>query len=193
MLDNTNGDIDVVTGRIAGIRIWTYIAQRKEWIDRSAYWRDMTRAVEDRLSDALHQKLAQRFVDKRTSVLVKGMKTQVELFTKIEEDGSVEVEGQSVGKMEGLRFVPITGAGKFADRVLISAAEKALQAEFQNRITAILNAPEDAFTLETTRRFYGGDRRWAKSLKDATFCTRPLCYPRMNQLIRRILIRLKHV
>lgn len=148
MLDNTNGDIDVVTGRIAGIRIWTYIAQRKEWIDRSAYWRDMTRAVEDRLSDALHQKLAQRFVDKRTSVLVKGMKTQVELFTKIEEDGSVEVEGQSVGKMEGLRFVPITGAGKFADRVLISAAEKALQAEFQNRITAILNAPEDAFTLE---------------------------------------------
>ena len=66
----------------------------------------MTRAVEDRLSDALHQKLAQRFVDKRTSVLVKGMKTQVELFTKIEEDGSVEVEGQSVGKMEGLRFVP---------------------------------------------------------------------------------------
>lgn len=148
ILDNTNGDIDVVTGRIAGIRIWTYIAQRKEWIDRSAYWRDMTRAVEDRLSDALHQKLAQRFVDKRTSVLVKGMKTQVELFTKIEEDGSVEVEGQSVGKMEGLRFVPITGAGKFADRVLISAAEKALQAEFQNRITAILNAPEDAFTLE---------------------------------------------
>lgn len=151
-LNNTNGDIDVVTGRIAGIRIWTYIAQRKEWIDRSEYWRDMTRAVEDRLSDALHQKLTRRFVDKRTSVLVKGMKTQVELFTKIEENGSVEVEGQSVGKMEGLRFVPVTGAGKFADRVLLSAAEKALQAEFQNRIAAIAEAPQDAFTLENDAR-----------------------------------------
>ena len=147
-LDNANGDIDTVTGRIAGIRIWTYIAQRKEWIDRSAYWRERTRAVEDRLSDALHQKLAQRFVDRRTSVLVKGMKAQVELFTKIDEDGVVEVEGQQVGKMNGLRFEPITGAGKFADRVLISAAEKALQAEFQNRVAAVCAAPQDDFTLE---------------------------------------------
>lgn len=147
-LDNANGDIDTVTGRIAGIRIWTYIAQRKEWIDRSAYWRERTRAVEDRLSDALHQKLAQRFVDRRTSVLVKGMKAQVELFTKIDEDGVVEVEGQQVGKMDGLRFEPITGAGKFADRVLISAAEKALQAEFQNRAALIAAAPQDDFTLE---------------------------------------------
>ena len=147
-LDNANGDIDTVTGRIAGIRIWTYIAQRKEWIDRSAYWRERTRAVEDKLSDALHQKLAQRFVDRRTSVLVKGMKAQVELFTKIDEDGVVEVEGQRVGKMNGLRFEPITGAGKFADRVLISAAEKALQTEFQNRTALIAAAPQDDFTLE---------------------------------------------
>lgn len=165
ILDNTNGDIDVVTGRIAGIRIWTYIAQRKEWIDRSAHWRDITRAVEDKLSDALHQKLAQRFVDKRTSVLVKGMKAQVELFTKIEEDGSVEVEGQSVGKMQGLRFVPITGAGKFADRVLISAAEKALQAEFQNRIAAILAAPQEDFTLENDAQIFWKGQSLAKVVK----------------------------
>ncbi len=165
IIDNVNGDIDVITGRIAGIRIWTYIAQRKEWIDRSAYWRDMTRAVEDRLSDALHQKLIRRFVDKRTSVLVKGMKTQVELFTKIEEDGSVEVEGQSVGKIQGLRFIPITGAGKFADHVLISAAEKALQTEFQNRISAILEAPDTDFALENDAQITWKGQGIAKILK----------------------------
>lgn len=147
-LDNTNGDIDVVTGRIAGIRIWTYIAQRKEWIDRSSYWRDITRAVEDKLSDALHQKLSQRFVDKRTSVLVKGMKTQVDLEAQIGEDGSVSVEGQTIGKLEGLRFMPDTGNGRFADRVLINAADKALQTEFQSRIAEILDPEKDDLTLE---------------------------------------------
>ena len=164
-LDNTNGDIDVITGRIAGIRIWTYIAQRKEWLDKSADWQDTTRAVEDRLSDALHRKLTQRFVDRRTSVLVKGMKTQVELFTKIEEDGSVEVEGQSVGKLEGLRFLPITGAGKYADRVLVSAAEKALQAEFQNRIAAVLAAPEEEFTLENDAQVFWKGQGLGKIVK----------------------------
>lgn len=152
ILDNTGGDIDVITGRIAGIRIWTYIAQRKEWLDRSSYWRDITKAVEDKLSDALHLKLSQRFVDKRTSVLVKGMKTQVELTTHIDENGSVEVEGQTIGKLNGLRFMPDTGNGKFADRVLMNAADKALQAEFQNRIAEILDPEKDDLTLENDAR-----------------------------------------
>lgn len=147
-LDNTNGDIDVITGRIAGIRIWTYIAQRKNWIDRSAEWQERTGRVEDSLSDALHQKLTRRFVDKRTSILVKGMKTQVELVTEIGEDGQVTVEGQNIGEMEGLRFRPLTGAGKYADRVLINAAEKALSAEFQARANAICTCSDDELTLE---------------------------------------------
>ncbi|MBO4521291.1 MAG: disulfide oxidoreductase [Alphaproteobacteria bacterium] len=164
-LDNTNGDIDVVTGRIAGIRIWTYIAQRKEWIDRSSYWRDMTRAVEDRLSDALHQKLSQRFVDKRTSVLVKGMKTQVDLEAQIGEDGSVSVEGQTIGKLEGLRFMPDTGNGKFADRVLINAADKALQTEFQTRIAEILDPEKDDLTLENDARILWKGQNLGKVVK----------------------------
>ena len=164
-LDNTNGDIDVVTGRIAGIRIWTYIAQRKEWIDRSSYWRDMTRAVEDRLSDALHQKLSQRFVDKRTSVLVKGMKTQVDLEAQIGEDGSVSVEGQTIGKLEGLRFTPETGNGRFADRVLINAADKSLQAEFQARIAEILDPEKDDLTLENDARILWKGQNLGKVVK----------------------------
>ncbi len=164
-LDNTNGDIDVVTGRIAGIRIWTYIAQRKEWIDRSSHWRDITRAVEDRLSDALHLKLSQRFVDKRTSVLVKGMKTQVDLEAQIGEDGTVAVEGQTIGKLEGLRFMPDTGNGRFADRVLINAADKALQAEFQTRIAEILNPEKDDLTLENDARILWKGQALGKVVK----------------------------
>lgn len=164
-LDNTNGDIDVVTGRIAGIRIWTYIAQRKDWIAQSAYWQEATRAVEDRLSDALHQKLSQRFVDRRTSVLVKGMKTQVELFTQIGENGVVEVEGQEVGKLEGLRFLPITGTGKFADRVLVQAAEKALHTEFQERIAAITAASDEVFSLENDAQIFWREQSLGKIVK----------------------------
>ena len=164
-LDNTNGDIDVVTGRIAGIRIWTYIAQRKGWVGQSAFWQDKTRAVEDRLSDALHQKLTQRFVDKRTSILVKGMKTQVELVTEIDENGNVVVEGQDIGKLEGLRFQPITGEGKYADRVLMNAAEKALSAEFQSRAAAISAAPDEEFALENNAAILWKGQIIAKAVK----------------------------
>lgn len=164
-LDRTDGDIDVITGRIAGIRIWTYIAQRKNWVAQSSFWQEATRKVEDRLSDELHRKLTQRFVDRRTSVLVKGMKTQVELFTKIDDDGQVNVEGQEVGRMEGLRFTPLTGAGKFADRVLVAAAEKALQAEFQNRVAAIAVAPDEDFALENDGVLAWKGQNLAKAIK----------------------------
>lgn len=164
-LDKTDGDIDAITGRIAGIRIWTYIAQRKSWVTQSAHWQEVTRGVEDRLSDALHQKLTQRFVDRRTSVLVKGMKAQVELFTKISDEGIVEVEGQEVGQLEGLRFMPLTGAGKFADRVLVSAAEKALHSEFQDRVTAIAAAPDEEFTLENDAGIFWKGKPLGKAIK----------------------------
>lgn len=164
-LDKTDGDIDTLTGRIAGIRIWTYIAQRRDWIARSGYWQEVTRTVEDNLSDALHQKLTRRFVDRRTSVLVKGMKAQVELFTKIGEDGLVEVEGQEVGRLEGLRFVPETGAGKFADKVLIAAAEKALQEEFKNRVAALAAGNEDDFSLENDGRLFWKGQPVGKAVK----------------------------
>lgn len=164
-LNKTDGDIDTLTGRIAGIRIWTYIAQRRDWINRSGYWQEMTKSVEDELSDALHQKLTRRFVDRRTSVLVKGMKTQVELFTKIGEDGLVEVEGQEVGRLEGLRFIPETGAGKFADKVLITAAEKALQEEFKNRVAALVAGNEDDFSLENDARLMWKGQPVGKAVK----------------------------
>ncbi len=164
-LDKTDGDIDTLTGRIAGIRIWTYIAQRRGWTARSGYWQEVTKSVEDKLSDALHQKLTQRFVDRRTSVLVKGMKAQVELFTKIGEDGSVEVEGQEVGRLEGLKFIPETGAGKFADKVLISAAEKALQDEFKTRVSSLVSGNAEDFSLENDARLFWKGQPVGKAVK----------------------------
>jgi ATP-dependent RNA helicase SUPV3L1/SUV3 len=73
-IDRTDGDIDTLSKRLAYIRTWTYVAQRKGWLDDESHWRDATRAVEDRLSDALHERLTQRFVDRRTSVLLRRLK-----------------------------------------------------------------------------------------------------------------------
>ena len=116
-LDNVNGDIDTLLGRIAGIRVWTYIANRFGWLEDSTYWRQKTREIEDTLSDVLHHGLMQRFVDRRTAVLVKRLKTEPTLSSKIGPGGEVFVEGQLMGKLDGFRYIaldeefPVAGKG----------------------------------------------------------------------------------
>ena len=90
--------------RLAYIRTWTYVAQRKAWIDDADHWRDETRAVEDRLSDALHLQLTQRFVDRRTSVLMRRLKQKETLVATVTENGEVSVEDQFIGRLEGFRL-----------------------------------------------------------------------------------------
>ena len=138
-----------MTGKIATVRIWTYTAHQRNWVDNAAQWRERTKQIEDKLSDALHEKLTARFVDKRTSVLIKGMKTQMDLQTEISSEGIVSVEGQKIGTLNGLRFIAETGNGKFADKVLLNAADKALNAEIQKRANAVLQGTETDFDLTT--------------------------------------------
>ena len=103
-LDKPGGDIDTISKRLAYIRTWTYIAQRKGWVDDESHWREETRAVEDRLSDALHAALTQRFVDRRTSVLMRRLKQKETLVAEVNDKGEVTVEGEFVGKLDGFRF-----------------------------------------------------------------------------------------
>ena len=97
-IDRTDGDIDALSKRLAFIRTWTYVAQRKDWVDDESHWRGETRAVEDRLSDALHQRLTQRFVDRRTSVLLRRLKQKEALLAEVNDKGEVTVEGEFVGR-----------------------------------------------------------------------------------------------
>jgi ATP-dependent RNA helicase SUPV3L1/SUV3 len=99
-IDRIEGDIDTLSKRLAFIRTWTYVAQRNGWTRDENHWRSETRAVEDRLSDALHERLTQRFVDRRTSVLMRRLKQKEALLAEVNDKGEVTVEGEFVGRLE---------------------------------------------------------------------------------------------
>jgi len=141
-IDRTDGDIDALSKRLAYIRTWTYVAQRKGWTGDNSHWRDETRAVEDRLSDALHQALTQRFVDRRTSVLLRRLKQKERLVADVNEAGEVNVEGQYAGRLEAFRFHQDPSATPDEAKTLRAAAMSALAPEFHLRADRFYNAPD---------------------------------------------------
>jgi ATP-dependent RNA helicase SUPV3L1/SUV3 len=146
-LDRTEGDIDHLSGRIAGIRTWTYVAHRGDWVNDPLHWQELARAVEDRLSDALHEKLTSRFVDRRTSLLARKLKEKGHLPAAVAEDGQVEIEGHAIGTLEGFRFCPAQAEGQKAARVVTAAAEAALKGEIARRLERLKEARESEFSL----------------------------------------------
>ena len=114
--------------RLAYIRTWTYVAQRKGWTDDESHWRDAARSVEDRLSDALHERLTQRFVDRRTSVLMRRLGQKEAMVAEVSNTGEVTVEGEFVGRLEGFRFSQDKSATGAEAKTIKSAALQALGA-----------------------------------------------------------------
>ena len=142
-IDRTDGDIDTLSKRLAFIRTWTYVAQRRGWVGDESHWRGETRAVEDRVSDALHERLTQRFVDRRTSVLLRRLKQKEALLAEVNDKGEVTVEGEFVGRLEGFRFSPDKGAAAGAEEKTVkSAALQALAPHFHLRADRFYNAPD---------------------------------------------------
>ncbi len=155
--DRTEGDIDTLAGRISHVRTWTYISHRGDWISDPLHWQQTARAIEDRLSDALHERLTQRFVDKRAAVLVQKLKSADELLAGVGADGVVTVEGHIVGRLNGLTFEPETLSGPNAKPVL-TAARRVLPVELARRV-AWIKAGEDA-EFELGAR---GDIHWREA------------------------------
>ncbi len=149
-LDRTDGDIEHLMGRIAGIRTWTYVAHRGDWVADAAYWQERSRAVEDRLSDALHERLTQRFVDHRASALVRRVSRGGALMAHVDAAGVVTVEGHPVGHLRGFRFVADEDneEGPLALRGVMTAAQQALKGEVNARQRAVQGAPDSAFSLQ---------------------------------------------
>ncbi|MBD3764661.1 MAG: helicase, partial [Rhodobacterales bacterium] len=141
-IDRTDGDIDAISKRLAYIRTWTYVAQRRGWVAEEIHWREETRAVEDRLSDALHARLTQRFVDRRTSVLLRRLKQKESLVAEVNDKGEVTVEGEFVGRLEGFRFRQDGTSSPDEARTLRQAAYEALRPEFHLRADRFYNAPD---------------------------------------------------
>ena len=142
-IDRTDGDIDTLSKRLAFIRTWTYVTQRKGWTSDESHWRDEARVVEDRLSDALHERLTQRFVDRRTSVLLRRLGQKEAMVAEVNSDtGEVTVEGEFVGKLDGFRFRADKGAGTAETKTIKTAALQALAPQFHLRADRFYNAPD---------------------------------------------------
>jgi ATP-dependent RNA helicase SUPV3L1/SUV3 len=155
--DHVEGDIDTLSTRIAHIRTWTFAANRLDWLGDPDHWQGVTRAIEDRLSDALHERLAERFVDRRTSVLMRRMRENTMLETEITKTGEVVVEGHTIGRLDGFRFAPDLTSGGTDAKALSAAAQKALSGEIETRANKLAHAPDSQFVLtsDATIRWIG--------------------------------------
>ncbi|HCI06742.1 MAG TPA: disulfide oxidoreductase, partial [Sulfitobacter sp.] len=142
VIDRTDGDIDTLSKRLAFIRTWTYVAQRKGWTNDESHWREQTRSVEDRLSDALHERLTQRFVDRRTSVLLRRLGQKEAMVAEVNDAGEVTVEGEFVGKLDGFRFSQDKGTGVAEAKTIKTVALQALAPQFHLRADRFYNAPD---------------------------------------------------
>jgi ATP-dependent RNA helicase SUPV3L1/SUV3 len=147
LADRTDGDIDTLSTRIAHIRTWTFLANQPDWLADPAHWRGETRAVEDALSDALHERLTKRFVDRRTSVLMRRLRESAMLEAEITAAGDVLVEGQHVGTLHGFRFTPDAGADGAEGKAVRAAAQKALVGAIADRAERLARAPDSEIVL----------------------------------------------
>ena len=135
--DRTEGDLDTISNRISHVRTWTFVANRADWLQAPIYWQSRAREIEDRLSDALHERLTQRFIDRRTSVLMRRLAKKEELMSTVEDDGAIRVEGEYVGRIKGFHFLP-DGVSEGAEaRTLKAAALQAVAAEILARAKAV--------------------------------------------------------
>jgi ATP-dependent RNA helicase SUPV3L1/SUV3 len=142
-LDRADGDIDTLMTRIAHVRTWTYIAHRPDWLPDAAHWQERARAIEDKLSDALHDRLTQRFVDRHSGILARRRGDNADLLASVNSAGEVAVEGEPVGRLDGFRFKPEPDLPK----PLLAAARGVLRGEITARVGRLGAAPDTELRL----------------------------------------------
>ncbi|WBQ12283.1 helicase [Hyphomonadaceae bacterium BL14] len=151
-LARTAGDVDTLAQRLTQVRTWSYAAHRPSWTGDPAYWQARTREVEDALSDALHEQLTARFIDRRTSALMKGLRENIDLQAGLDGTGEVTVEGHFVGRLDGLSFRADAAGGPLARRAVANAALKAVRPEINRRLGQLARAADDMLALDEEGR-----------------------------------------
>src|SRR5207237_149621 len=155
LADRTDGDIDTLSTRIAHIRTWTFAANRPDWLADPDHWQGVTRTIEEKLSDALHERLTERFVDRRTSVLMRRLRENTMLETEITRSGEVVVEGHPIGRLAGFQFAAESSSAGPEGKALRAAAQKALAGEIDARANRLTHAGDDQLVLSSD-----GSLRW---------------------------------
>ena len=158
-LDRTDGQIDQLSARLSGVRTLAYIANRPDWLHGAQGWRDRTRELEVRLSDVLHERLTARFVDRRTTALMRALNVTEDATASVESEGAVVVEGHVVGRLEGVVFHPDKGSSALEDRTLRTAAKQAVAPEIARRLGRLAADSDDAFGVTPA-----GDALWRGAL-----------------------------
>ncbi len=140
-LDKLEGNVDSLSNRIANVRTWSYVSNKINWVESQSYWIEKTKLLEDRLSDRLHEELTKTFIDKRASVLARGLKQDMEFKTEIMEDNKVIIDEQFIGDLKGLRFEMDlkTGALETDIKSLKKAARQTVGPELKKRIQSIID------------------------------------------------------
>ncbi|SEN81091.1 ATP-dependent RNA helicase SUPV3L1/SUV3 [Sphingomonas gellani] len=175
-LDTIAGDVETLAGRVAAIRTYAYMAHRADWLTDPAHWAARTRAIEERLSDGLHASLTQRFVDKRTTALIRQIGADASLLpVVIGPEGEVMVEDHPIGTLAGFRFTVSPDARAADKRLLLAAAEKRLGGERAKRAEALVAADDADFALDGSTILWAGQP--VAMLEAGPFVTRPRLVP----------------
>jgi ATP-dependent RNA helicase SUPV3L1/SUV3 len=173
--DRTDGDIDTLSSRIAQIRTWTFVANRPDWLADPEHWQGISREVENKLSDALHERLTERFVDRRTSVLMRRLRENTMLNTEIGKTGEVIVEGHVIGRLDGFTFAPDAAEAGSDAKALQATALKALAGEIDARAEKLSGAKDDQFVLTSD-----GTIRWTGDAVARLVAADDVLHPRIR-------------
>jgi ATP-dependent RNA helicase SUPV3L1/SUV3 len=143
-LDRDHGNVDLLSHRLSNVRTWSYVANKKNWVENSNYWVQLTKSIEDKLSDKLHDELTKSFIDKKISILSRNLKQDLVLNTEINEENKIYIDGQLVGELKGLKFlIEVTSKTLDTDiKSIKKAARKGVEKELIKRVDEILTKSE---------------------------------------------------
>jgi ATP-dependent RNA helicase SUPV3L1/SUV3 len=170
-LEKQHGNIDVLANRISNVRTWSYVANKKNWVENADYWIQLTKSIEDHLSGRLHEELTKSFIDKKISILARGLKQDVILETEVDKDHKVLIDKQYIGKLKGLKFIiDFTSKNLDADlKSIKKAARKGVEIELINRTKSIIK--EKNLSISTENKIIWQNNPIAKIKKGEGYLT----------------------
>ncbi len=150
-LEKDHGNVDLLSHRLSNVRTWSYVANKKNWVENSDYWVQLTKSIEDKLSDKLHEELTKSFIDKKISILSRSLKQDLVLNTEINEENKIYIDGQLIGELKGLKFlIEITSKTLDTDiKSIKKAARKGVEKELIKRVNEIINKSEIDINTES--------------------------------------------
>ena len=143
-LERDHGNVDLLSHRLSNVRTWSYVANKKNWVENSDYWIQLTKSIEDKLSDKLHDELTKSFIDKKISILSRNLKQDLVLNTEINKENKIYIDGQLIGELKGLKFlIEVTSKTLDTDiKSIKKAARKGVEKELVKRVEEILSKGE---------------------------------------------------